>query len=208
QVDESQLLKYDIGAPIAFPNYSLLQAPSGAVYLIVDDERRGIDSIETFNAIGYSTDEIVPATNEDLSAYREGKKITIDSIYPDGHLLQDTTSGGVYFVQDGVKQPLVSKAVLDINFEGWRIHPTLREVLDTYETGDEVKLPDGTLVKADDPTVYVISEGERLPILSGDVFEQMGFKWENIKVVDERTLKLHRLGDEIEGPTIEVEDED
>ncbi len=202
-VDASQLTKYATGSAIAFPNYALLQSPKGTIYLIVDDQRRGIDSMETFNAIGFNSDEIIPVSAEDLEAYSEGKNITIDSVYPDGHLLQDTSSGGVYFVQDGVKHALISKSLLEVNFAGWRMHPTAPEVLAEYTTGGKVTFPDGTLVKSqDDSAVYVISEGQRRPITSGDVFEAMGWKWEQIVVTDKKVIDLHPLGEAIAPPTI------
>lgn len=203
QVDASTILKYAEGPAIAFPNYSLLQSPKGTIYLIVDDTRRGIDSIETFNSIGFSTDELIAVTNDDLAAYSEGTPITAESIYPQGHLLQNKTSGGVYFVEDGIKHPLISKTLLDLNYKGWRIHPVDSETLDTYTTGDKVLLPDGTLVKStDESAVYIISEGKRRPITSGEVFEAMGWKWENIIVTDQKMLELQPIGDPIDPPTI------
>ena len=205
QVDASTILKYPEGSAIAFPNYSLLQAPTGTVFLIVDDERRGIDSTETFQAIGFDPDEVTPVTWDDLSAYKEGQNITIDTIYPQGHLLQDNTSGGVYFVQDSIKHPLISKTLLQQNFAGWTIHPVTPDELAGYETGSKVTLPDGLLVKAaDDPAVYVISDGERRPITSGEVFESMGWQWDNIQLIDDATLELHPLGEAVAAPSIEA----
>ncbi len=204
-VEASTLLKYEVGSAIAFPNYSLLRAPTGTVFLIVDDTRRGIDSTETFRTIGFDPDEITDVSWDDLNAYQVGDNITLDSVYPEGHLLQDTSSGGVYFVQEGVKHPLISKTLLDVNFSGWRIHPTDPAELATYPTGEKVTLPDGLLVKSvDSPAVYVISEGKRLPITSGEVFESMGWKWENIKQVDEQTLNLHPVGEAIAAHEIDA----
>lgn len=204
-VEAASILKYEQGTPIAFPNYSLLRAPTGTVFLIVDDTRRGIDSSTTFAAIGFDPDEVVDVTWNDLDAYREGAHITIDSIYPQGHLLQNSATGGVYFVMDGVRHPIISKALLTINYDGWRIHPTDPTELESYPLGDKVVLPDGTLVKASDaPDVYVISNGDRLPIISADIFESMGWKWSNILTVDRSTIELHPLGDNVDSPTIDA----
>ncbi len=202
-VDPSTLTQYDQGTPISFPNYSLLRSPGGTVYLIVDDTRRGFASREALNRIGFTEDEIIDATWDELHAYSEGDAITLDTVYPHGRLLQDKTTGGVYFVQDGMKYPLKSRTVLSVNFSGWTIYPTNSSELATYTTGDAVRLPDGTLIKsADDPAVYVISDGTRRPILSGEVFEAMGWKWENIILTDEKTLELHPLGEPIAGETL------
>ncbi len=206
QVDASTLLQYDIGDPIAFPNYSLLRNEEGKIYLIVDDERRWIRSMEAFRAIGFNEDEVIDVTDEDLDAYDVGASITEESADPKGHLLQNSTTGGVYFVADGIKHPLLSRTILDLNFKDWAIVPTAPELLETYETGDPVKLAEGTLVKADDtPAVYVISDSKRRPILSGEVFETLGYSWENIVVTDAKTVNLHELGESIE---IEVVEDD
>src|SRR3989338_8961763 len=42
-VSTNDILRYDIGLPIKFPNYSLLRSPRGTVFLLVDDKRRGIN---------------------------------------------------------------------------------------------------------------------------------------------------------------------
>lgn len=197
-VDASTLQQYTVGAPIAFANYSLLRAPTGTVYLIVDDRRRGFDSLKTFKSVGFSTDEITDVAWSDLEPYTEGTPITMDTLYPQGHLLQDATTGGVYFVQDNVKHAISSKAILNANFAGWRIHSATQKDLAVITTGDPVLLPDGTLVQASgDTAVYVISNGERRPIPSADVFNAMGWKWKNILTVDQKTLNLHPLGDPI-----------
>lgn len=206
QVDASTLSQYDHGLPISFPNYSLLRSPGGTVYLIVDDERRGFASRDALRIIGYSEDEITDVTWDDLDAYSEGEPITIETVYPQGRLLQNATTGGVYFVRDGVKYPLKSRTVLNVNFNDWTIYPTAAEELETYETGDAVKVQDGTLLKSDEPAVFVISDGERRPILSGEVFVNMGWQWENIVTTDHATLELHPLGDAIVGDTLDEED--
>tara|TARA_Y100000031_G_C8213717_1_gene382269 strand:+ start:253 stop:1647 length:1395 start_codon:yes stop_codon:yes gene_type:complete len=204
-VDPTVLQTYADGAPISHANYSLLQTPTGGIYLLVDDVIRPIASQEAFRVIGFNPDEVIAVEWEDLAAYSEGETITEDSAYPVGTLLQNTTTGGVYFVEDGIKQPLMSRDVLDNRFAGWAIIPMTPEELDEFETGDPAKFFDGTLVKGPDPDVYVISEGERRPIPSEEVFLGLGWQWENIVVTDERTLELHPLGDTVYISTDEIE---
>ncbi|MBT4722319.1 hypothetical protein HOB30_01005 [Candidatus Falkowbacteria bacterium] len=50
----------------------------------------------------------------------------------------------------------------------------------------------------DDPAVYVISQGKRWPIISGDVFEKLGYDWNDIKHVIPETLSHVPLGNYIE----------
>jgi len=195
---ESVINQYPQGDPISFPNYSLLCSPRGTVYLIVDDTRRGIDSQEAFRAIGFNADEIIDVTWDDLNVYEEGEPITIASVYPNGSLMQDSTTGGVYFVQEGEKHPIVSKQLLQARFDGWPILPQSPDDLAAYPTGDYVTFPDGTLVLAEgSPDVFVISEGQRRPIPDESTFLAYGWNWSEIITTNERSVLLQPLGEAI-----------
>jgi hypothetical protein len=196
-VDPTVLQVYADGAAISHANYSLLQAPNGGIYLLVDETIRPIASDEAFRAIGFNPDEVITVEWEELDPYSQGDPITEESDYPVGTLLQNSTTGGVYFVENNVKQPLMSRDILDNRFTSWPITPMSPEELDEFETGDAVKFFDGTLIKGPDPDVYVISEGQRRPIPSEEVFLGMGWQWENIVVTDQQTLDLHPLGDTV-----------
>lgn len=204
-VDRTVLEAYPDGREISFSNYSLLQAPNGGIYLLVDDLLRPIASQEAFRATGFSPDELISVSWDDINAFELGETITADTEYAQGTLLQDTATGGIYFTQDGVKHPIMSREILANRFTNWLINPTDPDELDAYETGAAVKLMDGTLVKAPaSPDVFVISEGLRRPIMSEEVFLGLGYKWENIIIAEERSVLLHELGEIV---LITVEDD-
>ena len=72
------------------------------------------------------------------------------------------------------------------------------EELKEYPTGEPVKFKDGELVVGQSsPIVYFISNGERRPIPTEEVFNDMGFKWENIVKTTDKILSLHPLGSPI-----------
>ena len=195
RIAANDLLAYSVGAPIKFPNYSLLRSPGGTVYLIVDDERRGFSSMNVFRKIGFSKAEISDASWDDLNAYKEGAPITMASAYPIGALLQDPATHGVYFVDNGIKHPLYSPELLSMYFKNRRVKKSTATELAAFKLGDPINLADGELVKsADSQAIYVISDGERLPITSADVFEKQGWKWDNVFTVSDRVLDLSPLG--------------
>jgi hypothetical protein len=190
--------QYPEGDPINFPNYSLLRAPTGTVFLIVDDTRRGFASAEALRKIGFNSDEIIDVDWSDLDPYQEGEPITVETEYASGALLQNSTTGGVYYVENAIKHPLISRELMDVNFAGFSIIPTAPETLETYETGDAVGFPDGTLVIAKgSPDVFVISEGLRRPIPDEDTFLTYGWSWDDIIWTSERSVLLHDLGEMI-----------
>lgn len=195
QVAANDLLAYSVGVPIKFPDYSLLRAPSGTVYLIDGDNRRGIASMEVFRKIGFDRNEVIDASWNDINAYKEGTPITLAAEYPLGALLMDPATHGVYYVQNGVKRPLYSPELLGMYFKGRKVKRSTAAELANFTLGAPINLADGELVKTPDSSaIYVIDNGERWPVASADQFEKQGWKWENVVTVSQRVLDLSPLG--------------
>lgn len=192
-ISKQELDRYEIGDPMTFSNYSLLRASSGDIFLLVDGVRRKIYSDALFKKIGWRPEEVVSVESSDLVQYPEGKPITTP--YPSGALLRDKTSGLVYYVQDDMKYPIVDEMILYTNFPYDNITDTDSSELNAFNFGDPVKLRDGTLVKGyNNPAVYIVSRGKRLPIVNAATFEAMGYCWDNIITINDRVLNLHPLG--------------
>jgi hypothetical protein len=199
QVSKNELEKYEIGAQIKFANYSLLRAPWGTVYLLVDDTIRGIASLEVFRTIGFNPEEVIEVEASELDSYSIGKNITISSAYPTGGLLQDNSTGAVFYVQDGEKQGIIDRTILANNFKNQKPTPVHQEELNQYPYTGRLKLIDGTIILSEEsPAVYVISDGKRRPVISGEAFEKLGFSWDEIISVPQRVIDLHPLGDPLD----------
>lgn len=197
-VSKSELENYEAGTPIKFADYSLLRSPAGTVYLLVGDTRRGFSSNDVFRTIGFNPDEVMDATWEDLNLYVENDPITMQSVYPTGALLQDKTSGGVYFVENGIKKPIWAKQLLTLYFANKKITVVSPDELKKYPTGEPIKFKDGELVLGESsPTVYFVSNSERRPIPSEQVFNGLGFKWTNIIKTTDKILSLHQIGNPV-----------
>lgn len=202
-VPADHLLQYDNGRDISFANYSLLAAPTGGIYLLVDDTKRPIKSRAAFQAAGFSKDEVVKVKWSDLDQFPDGEPITTDNIYPSGRLLQSKKNGGIYFVKDGVKHPVYSKYIYRDQFGAQKPSKVSAAKLDTYQTGLPVGFRDGDLVQAKgDPAIYVISNGYRLPIAGPTAFNAYRFNFANVLKVDNNSLWVHPLG-----PTLDIDTE-
>ncbi|MBI4438053.1 hypothetical protein HY631_03840 [Candidatus Uhrbacteria bacterium] len=194
-VSGTTLESYPVGAPISFPNYSLLRSPGGTVYLLVDDTRRGFTSQEAFRSIGFSPDEITDVSWDDLNVYIEGEPITTETLYPQGALLQNNVTGGVFYVENGEKHPIVSREILASRFSSQTIVPVEPENLDSYPRGDEIGFADGTLIGvAGSPDIFVVSEGDRRPIVDEVTFFTYGWSFDQVVWTNERSVLLHPLG--------------
>lgn len=205
RVDESRILEvagdvlgqYEEGSPIKFADYSLVSTPDSTVYLLVRDVKRPIMSMEVFRTIGFNPEEIDPVSEVELASYVTGDPITIKSTYPTGALLQNDQTGGVYWVIDGIKKPIWSQEIMKINYPGRKIDPVSEEILAQFPTGEPVRIRDAELVTCDEcnKAVFVISNGLRRPIVSGKVFETLGYDWRRVVHTTTAAVMLHPLGE-------------
>ncbi|MFA6409994.1 MAG: hypothetical protein WCW26_00245 [Candidatus Buchananbacteria bacterium] len=198
-VTEADLKKYEIGPAIKFHNYALIHLPSGKAYLLVDDKLHYIDSEETFRVLGFNWEEVVEATEADLAGYGYGDNLTVKSAYPTGTLLQNTATAEIFFVQNGIKQPVLAKEIITSNFGKKTIVKALAAELEKYTLGEPLKFRDGELVKSTlDSKVYVISDGYRRWIKTEEAFNKFGYKWYNVINTDQKAIEIQPLGQDIE----------
>ncbi|MBI2484258.1 hypothetical protein HYV71_03685 [Candidatus Uhrbacteria bacterium] len=202
-VDQTSLDAYDMGAPVKFPQYALLQATNGAVFLHVDDTRYGIASKDIFRKIGFRAEELIQAADADLIDIPLAGYIKAPDDNPMGNLIQHRGTGAVYYVQNGKKRPILEKAVLKANFAHRSITPMEDHELKKLPDGAPVLFDDGTLVTTPAThTVYIISNGQKRPFLSADAFISLGFQWGQIVRSNGRTLDLHEEGNPVDLGTI------
>ncbi len=194
--DEDILSPYNTGAPISLANYSIVKSPQGDKYLLVDDVKRPFASSEVFAKIGYNPQEVVEADQETLDSYKTGETITEDSAYPTGALLQNRETGGIYWAYAGERYPLVDRVFLDTKFRNETITPVSRQKIEEYQRVDPVKFDSGKLLTTpNSPAVYLVVENELRAFISGEIFEGLGYKWENVISVPERVIDLYEKGE-------------
>lgn len=197
-LSSSELNAYEEGASIRFHNYSVVMSPDGNLYLLVDDKKRLFSSKEAFKKIGYNTEEIISASWQDINSYKDGKEINILSAYPMGALLQNKKTGGIYWVEEETKAPLVDKIFLQTKFKGKQIIPVDESELNLYQTVSPYLFGDGEIIKADNsPAVYLIENGKKRAFSSGEVFEKLGYQWKSIIIVPEKVINLYNDGEAI-----------
>lgn len=197
-VDAAELDNYDKGLPIRFANYSLVRDTDNSLYLIVDNEKRKFASEEVFRQLGFSQAEIEIAQAGELDSYQNGQAITATSSYPTGALLQDAKTGGVFYVENGYKYPIPDKAFLSTMFKGKQIIRTSALELSNYVTGETMMFPDGELLKSDSsPAVYLIEDGSKHLFANGQIFETLGYNWDNVISVSAQLLAKYPLGENV-----------
>ncbi|MBI4239662.1 hypothetical protein HY620_01585 [Candidatus Uhrbacteria bacterium] len=197
-ISEGDLESYPQGSPIRFPQYSLLQSANGAVFLYADDKKYGIPSREIFRKIGFNPAEIIRTPTADLDAIPTAGMLSAPDKNPAGELVQ-RKNGGIYYLVGGRRHPVLERSVLQTNFAYRKIKPLSDKDLEQTPVSEPVLFADGTLVsQPGSPTVYVISNAEKRPFVSGDVFLSLGYQWSQIAHSNGRTLDHHPLGSPVD----------
>jgi len=194
-VSKADIDKYPTGQPIRFAQYSIIRLPNGRIYLLVDNTKRRFANPEAFKKLGFNPEEIIPAGLTELDDYVEGEAITTTSAYLTGALLQDKSTGGVYWYSNGVKSPIWDSMFLKTRYKNRKVIPVASAELATYQTGTPIRFNDGDLVKSPNGTaVYVIENGVKRAFDSGETFVKLGYKWSNIMTFSQKILDLHSDG--------------
>ena len=110
--------------------------------------------------------------------------------------MQNKKTGGIYYVSEGTKAPLLDKIFLQTKFKRIKIMPVPGEKLDSFTTIAPYSFGDGEiLAAASSPSVYVIEDGKKRPIVSGEVFEGLGYKWTNVIRVSDKIIRMYPDGE-------------
>jgi hypothetical protein len=197
-VSKTILDSFEKGTAIKFANYSLIRSSKGEIFLLVDDKKRKIIGDAAFKKIGFNPEEIMDASSEDIANYISGIDITSSSIYPAGALLQSKKTGGVFWVQEATKAPLLDKVLLKTKFKDKKIKAVDEKELELYKKIEPVLFGDGELLRSNNSSaVYLIVNQQKRAFSSGEIFEKLGYKWENIITISPQLLSLYANGDPI-----------
>lgn len=195
EYDFTALADRSAGPPVRFADLSLVRTEAGVTYLLVGDVKRRVASPDAFRAIGFNPEEVEEVAVADLDDYADGAAILGEEQYPLGRLLQDKTTGGVWFAQAGRKHAVIDRAILVSNFPGGQISPATPAALDAIAPGDPVRFVEGTLVKTKtEATVYLISGGKKRPFPAEKEFLAFGYSFKNVLTASPRALALHGTG--------------
>ncbi len=196
-VEPSAFEMFPRGSAISFPNYSLLRVPSGDIFLLSEETLRHIVSEEIFRGIGFTMDDVIDVSENNLVPFALGTPIDSVDASAQGVLMQNSKTGGVYFVEAGIKHPIPSPEVLKARFDKWPMQKKTEEELAVFANGTPVVFPDGILAAIKgSKIVYVISNGKKREI-AGDAFKFYGYNKALILYTNTATLALHEQGEDV-----------
>lgn len=113
-------------------------------------------------------------------------------------LIRLKNEAGIYLIDEltGLKKPIVDSSLLkNYGYSFKDVKIVDKKEFDRYQTGEALKLQEGSLVKeAGKPTVYVVENGELRPIASPSTMKKYGYDWKNIQIVPKKVIDLHEIG--------------
>jgi hypothetical protein len=103
----------------------------------------------------------------------------------------------IWYTEDGVKQAIPDPIYIKLYFNQRPIRSITKEKLEALKTGEPIGLRDGELVKSNakgENSVYVIENGKKRPIPSGQIFEELGWQWKNVLSVPKKLIDAYPTG--------------
>lgn len=187
------------GGPMGFRDGSLVSTPDLKVWAISDGFRRWIGGPSVFDALGLSGANIVRISVGEANLHSEGGAV-FEGVPLNGFFV----SGGadVWHVVDGFRLPASWDVVESFVRRGAVTTPTtaVAEVLPVRGRGWR----DGTLLRAADGAVYLVSRGQRRPI-SSSVMAALGLSTASIRTTTTRMLRLHPEGPRVASSSVLVD---
>jgi len=128
-----------------------------------------------------------------------GIKISPVQGYLDGALIRADGYEEVYVLEDGLRRWIINPDVFNgLGYKWSNVRVISKEAVDSYPLGNDLTnsyyYPNGSLIKADAPEVYLIEAGKKRWIPNPQIFEAKGFRWQRIIKVNDYTLRTISQG--------------
>ncbi|MFP5328334.1 MAG: hypothetical protein ACLGHT_12730, partial [Acidimicrobiia bacterium] len=178
--------------PLGFRDGSLLRVADGRMFLVSNGALRHIPGPSVLTALGYAATPPIAVSDAELGLNPRGAALT-SAVHPDGAFVRSTTGGPVWMVSRGRRLPFVSGDDLSSRASANDIavaSPEVLRLVPEVSTGWR----DGTLIGVPGGPVYLVSNGERRHIVSGALFEALGFRSSSVLWMSAQDAAIHPAG--------------
>ncbi len=198
EVDDAEVEVLPEGDALSYSEGTLIQGDGPEVYAISNDQKRHITNPQAFANLQYNWGQIIKVDNTELALYSTGAQITEASDYPDSTLVRVENEPTVYVVEGDKLKPVTSpQAFASHNFRWDRVKTITSAVKDEYKVANPLELGDGALVRDPSGKVYVVDEGERRWIRTGEDLTKAGYQWGQIMDVTTQEINTVSEGEDI-----------
>lgn len=188
---------YPLGSALTFREGMLVREQNDPdVYVISNQQRRHIPSPVTFEALGYKWSNITIIPDGTLALSHSRGPVMQASPYPDGTLLVNRDNPtGIEVLENGQRRPIPSPEVFDTQYNYKDLVFVSNAEWTSYPQGPAVYFRDGVILRASGRNeVYIMSNGRKRHITSPQIFETLGYNWDNIIGVSPQGLDNVPIG--------------
>jgi len=120
--NDELLLRYPVREEwIGYRAGALLGNATGVFIVTSESEARPVGSAEIFLALGYTFDDVITVSEEELGIYKRGRIIELGATHPDGTLLLDQDTNAYFLVEGTTKRLFLPGAYRDFLLK--KMHP-------------------------------------------------------------------------------------
>ncbi|MBI4708868.1 MAG: N-acetylmuramoyl-L-alanine amidase [Candidatus Portnoybacteria bacterium] len=191
KITTGELNLYPEGPNIIYgPDKELLKDPQGKVFYVENGKKRWVTSGGLFGILGYQWSKVKAKPAEYMATILAGANMS----YPSGTLLKGSGST-VYLIDNGQKREFLSgQTFVALGYQWGKIITAIDEEVLVYPVGAFMAYKDGTLIKSEsDPTVYLVSSGQKRSFISAEQFLNLGYQWKNILTIPAGELSRYVL---------------
>ena len=198
-IDALTFDSFPTGSNIAIKNGTLIKSASDpTVYMVEDGRKRRVNNPGLFLSQGYKWERIKTVSQQTLDLHPLGLEYTVTPLttLESGITLMQAPGSPIYSVKNNIKYPFINSEVFEsYNYISANIQSVTQETLNTFPTGDNLMIRNGSLIRSTtSPDIFIIEDGRRRKIVDPGILFRSGYKWDRIKAVSQQTLDLHPLG--------------
>lgn len=118
--------------------------------------------------------------------------------WPDGSLLTTEDSDNVYYIENGAKRLIVSKAVFASRFNSKSVLTVSSTVIDSYSSGPDIKYVNFSLLQSSSTgNIYMIVNDTKRKFTTSTLLKKFGFNSDDVETVPETELLTYADGADI-----------
>lgn len=183
-VDKKEWDSYPEGLPVTLREGMLVRAHGeDDIYAISNGAKRWISGPELFESLGYKWNNVVAVSKQTLDLHPMGDSLLYTTFHLDGALIT-APGNGVALLSAGTRRPIPTPEIFQLQYQWKDLVSVSVAEWNSYPEGDAVYYPESMLFREkDDNKVYVVENEQKRWITSPVLFDNLGYKWNNVVLV-------------------------
>ena len=192
-IEDVELSHFPSAKNMTYPDGTLLQQENRpSVYLVANGSVRIFPSAELFLKLGYKWKNVTAIKADEFKNYSYAGRV----LQPNGTLIRPLDGSDIYLVDNGTKRKISSALMFEkLGYKWNSVLPLPPDQINEYPSGENLKYPDGTLIKKEGSgIIYRIDGGKIREFTSQTLFEKTGSKWTDVVTLPANEFAAYAYG--------------